>query len=225
MITKPLESLAHTPPFTKLYEYELNGFENPSIGMKIDLTHSISDIADRKSLEQLTPARFGLLSCLQSLPKDLQFDDAERSLDAQDQLVIEIIQVIDLLLISDQGSKNLAHLQQPAPVFIPEQSESDLQDPLAHPPELLHYLTGRSIVERRIENLVLSIAEGDWPGERIGEQVRLVRKVFAVIPYHAVQVRRTHHEDCDCLITQVAGELQGPMCACVNAPFSEHPLC
>src|SRR5712691_12371081 len=110
------------------------------------------------------------------------------------------------------------------PPAVPEQSEADLQHPLAHPPELLHKLTGRSIVERRIENLVLSIAERHWPGERIGEQVPLVCKVFAVIPYHAVQVRRTHHEDCDCLITQVAGELQGPMCACVNAPFSEHPF-
>src|SRR5437879_675016 len=118
MITKPLESLAHAPPFPKLYEYQLNGFENPSIGMKIDLTHGIPDVADWKSLEQFTTARFGLLSCLQSLPKDLQFDDAERSLDAQDQLVIEIIQIIDLLLIGDEGSKNLAHLQQPAPVFV-----------------------------------------------------------------------------------------------------------
>ena len=86
--------------------------------MKIDLTHGIPDVADWKPLEQFTTACFGLLSCLQSLPKDLQFDDAERSLDAQEQLVIEIIQIIDLLLISDQSSKNLAHLQQPAPVFV-----------------------------------------------------------------------------------------------------------
>src|SRR5712692_4436710 len=118
MITKPLESLAHTPPFPKLHEYQLNGFVNPSIGMKIDLTHGIPGVSYWKPLEQFPTARFGLLSCLQSLPKDLQFDDAQRSLDAQDQLVIEIIQIIDLLLISDQSSKNLAHLQQPAPVFV-----------------------------------------------------------------------------------------------------------
>src|SRR5712671_6712050 len=83
MITKPLESLAHAPPLPKLHEYQLNGFENPSIVMKIDLTHGIPDVADWKPLEQFTTARFGLLSCLQSLPKDLQFDDTERSLDAQ----------------------------------------------------------------------------------------------------------------------------------------------
>src|SRR5216684_8458096 len=118
MITKPLESLAHAPPFPKLHEYQLNGFENPPIGMKIDLTRGTPGVADWKPLEQFSTARFGLLSCLQSLSKDLQFDDAQRSLDAQDQLVIEIIQIIDLLLISDQSSKNLAHLQQPAPVFV-----------------------------------------------------------------------------------------------------------
>src|SRR6476620_3496291 len=104
MITKPLESLTHAPPFPKFHEYQLNGFVNPSIGMKIDLTRGTPGIADWKPLEQFTTARFGLLSSLQSLPKDLQFDDAERSLDAQDHLVIAIIQIIHLLLISDQGS-------------------------------------------------------------------------------------------------------------------------
>jgi hypothetical protein len=47
MITKPLESLTHAPPFPKLHEYQLNGFKNPSIGMKIDLTCGIPGVADR----------------------------------------------------------------------------------------------------------------------------------------------------------------------------------
>ena len=40
---------------------------------------------------------------------------------------------------------------------VTEQSESDLQHPLAHPSELLQQLARRSIVERRIDNRVLSI--------------------------------------------------------------------
>src|SRR5260370_29038421 len=118
IIPKPMDSLGHAPPFPKLHESKLIASETPPIGMKIDLTRGPPGVADWKPLEQFSTARFGLLSCLQSLPKDLQFDDAQRSLDAQDQLVIEIIQIIDLLLISDQSSKNLAHLQQPAPVFV-----------------------------------------------------------------------------------------------------------
>jgi len=118
----------------------------------------------------------------------------------------------DLEILS-QGNK---------PPAVPEQRESDLQHPLAHPSEFLQELTGRSIVERRIENSVLSMFQRHRSGERIGEQVRLVRKVFAVLPHHAVQVRRRHHEDCRCLSTQAAGELQGPMCARVNAPLSKH---
>ena len=45
----------------------------------------------RGPLEQLTATCFGLLARLHSFPKDLQFDDAECSLDSKDQLVIEII--------------------------------------------------------------------------------------------------------------------------------------
>src|SRR4051794_23980543 len=92
---------------------------------------------------------------------------------------------------------------------VPEQSESYLQHPLAHPSELVQQLARRSIVERRIDNRVLSISERHWSGERIGEQVRLVGKVFAVFPHHPMQVRRRHDEDRGRLSTQGAGELQG----------------
>jgi hypothetical protein len=118
----------------------------------------------------------------------------------------------DLEILS-QGNK---------PPAVLEQRESDLQHALAYPSELLQELTGRSIVERRIENSVLSIFQRHRSGERIGEQVRLVRKILAVFRHDAVQVRRRHHEDCGCLSTQAAGELQGPMCARVNAPLSKH---
>ncbi len=45
-------------------------------------------------------------------------------------------------------------------------------------------------------------------GERIGEQVRLVGKVFAILPDDPVRVRRPHHEDRTGFRTQVARELQ-----------------
>ena len=108
------------------------------------------------------------------------------------------------------------------PPAVPDERESDLQHPLAHPCELLQKFTGGSIVERRIENSVLPIFKRHRPGERIGEQVRLVRKVFAVLPHHAVQVRRRHHEDGRCRSTHAAGERRGLMCARVNAPLSKH---
>lgn len=118
VIAKPLERLAHAPEFPKLREDELNGFANPPVGMKHDLTHGIQGIPDRKPLEQLTTARFGLLPLLQPLPKNLQLHDTQRPLDPQDQLVVEIIQVIDLLLVSQESSKDLANLEQPAPVLV-----------------------------------------------------------------------------------------------------------
>ena len=120
----------------------------------------------------------------------------------------------DLEILS-QGNK---------PSAVPEQREPDLQYPLTHPSELLQEHADRAIVERRIGNSVLAIVQRHRSGERIGEQVRLVRKVFAEFPHHAVQIRRRHHEDGRCLSTQAAGEFQGPMCAGVNAPRSKHPF-
>src|SRR5215470_12881079 len=130
VIAKPLEGLAHAPPFAKFHKDELNGFANPSIGMKDNLAQGVSHIAHRKALEQFPPARFAFLARLEPLPKNLQFYNAERPLNAQDQLIIEIVQVVDLLLVGDQGSKNLAHFQQPAPVFVRARQPRDL--PAAH---------------------------------------------------------------------------------------------
>jgi hypothetical protein len=71
-------------------------FADPPIGMKSDLVQSVNRIADRQPLEQFTAACFGLLASEHSLPYDLEFDYAERSFDAQHQLVIEVIQIVDL---------------------------------------------------------------------------------------------------------------------------------
>src|ERR1700752_4375565 len=101
VITEPLECLTHAPQFSKLGEYELNRFADPSVGMKHDFTHGVAGIPNRKPFEQFAAARFGLLSCQQSLAYDLELDDAECPFDAQHQLIVEIIQLVDLLLVSD----------------------------------------------------------------------------------------------------------------------------
>ena len=103
--------LTHAPAFPELCEHELNRFANASVGMKHNLAHRVQHISDRKPFEQLTTPRLGLLPRLHSLPQDLQFDDAECPLDTKHQLVIEIIQVIDLLLVGNESSEDLAHLQ------------------------------------------------------------------------------------------------------------------
>src|SRR5262245_6341893 len=118
MITEPLKCLTHAPQFSKLREHELNRFQDPSIGMQDGLTERVEGVPDREPFEQLAAARLGLLAREHSLPYDLQFDYAECSFDAQHQLVIEIIQIVDLLLVGNQGSEDLAHLQQSTPVFV-----------------------------------------------------------------------------------------------------------
>src|ERR1700756_3161281 len=118
VITEPLERLTHAPPFSKLGEHELNRFADPSVGMKRNLTHGVSGIPNREPFEQLPRRAFNLLPRQQSLAYDLEFHDAERSFDAQYQLIVEIIQIVDLLLVSDKCSKDLTNLQQPTPVFV-----------------------------------------------------------------------------------------------------------
>jgi hypothetical protein len=118
VITEPLECLTHAPQFLKLGEHELNRFADPSVGMKHNLTHGVSGIPNRQPFEQFAAARLGLLPRQQSLAEDLEFDDAERSFDAQHQLIVEIIQIVDLLLVGDKRSKDLTNLQQPTPVSV-----------------------------------------------------------------------------------------------------------
>src|ERR1700755_646138 len=85
--------------------------------MKHNLSDGVSGISNREPFEQFAAARFGLLPRQQSLAYDLEFDDAERSFDAQHQLIVEITQIVDLLLVSDKRSKDLTHLEQRTPVF------------------------------------------------------------------------------------------------------------
>src|SRR5262252_9376837 len=109
MIPEPLKCLTHAPQFPKLSEDELNRFTDPSIGVQTDLAQRVQGIPDRESFEQLATTRFRFLAGEHSLAYDLQFDDTERSFDAQHQLVVEVIQIVDLLLVGNQGSKDLAH--------------------------------------------------------------------------------------------------------------------
>src|SRR5690348_15491526 len=118
MITEPLKCLTHAPPFPKFREHQLDRLADPPIGMKSDLADSVNSVANWEPLEQFSAACLRLLTREHSLPYDLEFDYAERSLDAQHQLVIEIIQIVDLLLVGNQGSEDLAHLQQSTPVFV-----------------------------------------------------------------------------------------------------------
>ena len=69
--------------------------------MKHDLTHSVAGIPNRKPFEQFAAAGFGLLPRQQSLAYNLELDDAECPFDAQHQLIVEIIQIVYLLLVSD----------------------------------------------------------------------------------------------------------------------------
>src|SRR6202007_2150744 len=117
-ITEPLECLTHAPQFSKLGEHELKRFADPSVGMKRNLTHGVSSVPTLGPFKRFAAARLGPLPRQQSLAYDLEFHDAERSFDAQHQLIAEIIQIVDLLLVSDKRSKDLTNLQQPTPVFV-----------------------------------------------------------------------------------------------------------
>jgi hypothetical protein len=64
-----------------------------------------------KPFEQFAATRLELLARLHSLAQDLQFDNAECPLDTKHELIIERIQVIDMLLVGNESSEDLAYLQ------------------------------------------------------------------------------------------------------------------
>src|ERR1051326_3317842 len=115
MIAEPLKCLTYAPSCPKFCEHELDGLANPSIRMKSDLAQRVNGVAYWQSLEQFATTCLGLLAGEHSLPYHLEFDYAERSFDTQHQLIIEIIQIVDLLLVGNEGSEDLTHFQQSAP--------------------------------------------------------------------------------------------------------------
>src|SRR5215468_3183782 len=182
--TEPLECLTHAPQFSKLGEHKLNRFADPSVGMKRNLTHGVSGIPNRESFEQFAAARFRLLPCQQSLAYDLEFHNAERSFDAQHQLIVEIIQIVDLLLVSDKRSKDLTHLEQPTPIFVgagepryfPAADDTDLSQcyQAEHPLEAFALGGGdpRARSQVTIDDLDLLPAQSTHPfGHRILEKL------------------------------------------------------
>src|SRR5215469_7186293 len=106
MIAEPLKCLTHAPSFPKFYEHELNGLTNPPIRMKSDFAQGVDSVACRQPLEQFATACLGLLAGEHSLPYHLEFDYAEGSFDTQHQLIIEIIQIVDLLLVGNEGTED-----------------------------------------------------------------------------------------------------------------------
>src|SRR5215471_11061933 len=118
MIAEPLKCLTHAPSLPKLHEHELNGLADPPVRMKSDLAQSVNSVAYRQPFEQFATACLGLLAGEHSLPYHFEFDYAERFFDPQHELIIEIIQIVDLLLVGNEGSEDLTDFQQSAPVFV-----------------------------------------------------------------------------------------------------------
>jgi len=67
---------------------------------------------------ELALARLVVGTREQPLPEHLELDDAERSFDAEHQLVVERREVVELVPVADQGVEDLAGLAQAAPVFV-----------------------------------------------------------------------------------------------------------
>ena len=66
----------------------------------------------------LLRARLGLLSRLHPLPENFQLDDTQCSFNTQHRLIIQVTQIVNLLFVSDEGSKNPADFDKPAPILV-----------------------------------------------------------------------------------------------------------
>jgi hypothetical protein len=62
--------------------------------------------------------RLGFSTLLQAELQGFESDHAQRALDAQHQLVVQSIQVIEILGVGDQGVEDLAQFQQVRPILV-----------------------------------------------------------------------------------------------------------
>ncbi len=110
--------LADTAQLLEFLEHQRHGLLYPQVGILDDLAQRVRDITRRQNSAEL--ATFGLFfaALLQAELQGLELDHAQRSLDAQHQLVVQTIQVIEVLRIGDQGIEDLTQLDQLTPVLV-----------------------------------------------------------------------------------------------------------
>jgi len=118
LVGEPLEGLSGAPRLPERLEDEGDGFLHPQVGILHDLAAAVGDIARRQDADQLSALGLGLHPRQEPLLQDLEFDDAERAFDPEDQLVIEEIHIVDVFVVTDERVEDPAQLEQVAPVRV-----------------------------------------------------------------------------------------------------------
>jgi len=115
---KPQKCLAATAQLAKLSKHQRHSVLDTLVGVLGHGIASVAHIPRREHSIQLTPARLGLKTLLQAHPQHLELDHTKSALDAQHELVIEYCEVIQLVCVTDQRTKDLTDLEQLTPVSV-----------------------------------------------------------------------------------------------------------
>jgi hypothetical protein len=82
------------------------------VGINHDLASIVVDVAGRERTTKFSAASGGLPGLLQTARQDVQLGLGHRSLQAQEEPVVEVPQVVDAIAIDDQGIGQVAELEQ-----------------------------------------------------------------------------------------------------------------
>ncbi len=118
MLLEPLSGFPNTPELAVLPEDQGDRFSNPFIRIDHELAFAIEYIAWRQANEQIAAASFLFLPLKQAHLQHFELHDAQGPLDTQDELIVKQLEIIDALVVPDEGTEGLAHFQQMAPILV-----------------------------------------------------------------------------------------------------------
>ena len=133
-------------------EQQPHGLLDLLVGIEHHPPAGIVDQAHRQAAAQLAAARLVQEPAAQARPQHMQLRLAHRSLEAEQQPVVEVRRVVDPVLVQDQRVGQRADLEQPVPVGRVARQPRDLQpqhDPGAAQPDLGHQPLKAGAVHRR----------------------------------------------------------------------------
>ena len=116
LLAEVLDSGAHRAGAREGLEEQMHTLLDPLVGVEHHLPVGSVDEADRQRATQLAAPCLVEEAAPQTGSQHMQLRLAHRTLETQQQAVVEVGRIIDAVLIKDEGVREGADLQQPVPV-------------------------------------------------------------------------------------------------------------
>jgi len=118
LVVEPAMRLADAAQHIEAAKHHRHGLLHAQVGVFDDALVGVHHVARCQHTTELTPAGLGLAALLHTQLQRTELQHAQGALDAQQQLIVQPIQVVDVVGVADERVEHPAQLHQVAPVLV-----------------------------------------------------------------------------------------------------------